>query len=381
MTTEEILFECLKSSLWGRTLSFSRLDHDQYEGLVEMAMKQTVFGLVGDALLKESVKLERLDAIHLYADIQKIESESDHINLELCRFARALTKRGIEYTIVKGQVMAALYPHPKMRMSGDVDMYFVGEYYDRTKKFVEQKLKVSLDKFTDGKHVEFNVHKVTFELHNKLSQFASRKHQAYWDKMIDEGIGKGVSHVDINDMEIATLRGTFNALYIFVHLFFHMTASGLGLRQLCDFAVILHVCAEAERNGGNRKEWVIDKEELKRHLEELGYWKAYKAVGALVVDVLGLPEEDFPFAITEKDRKWVKPILRNVMASGNFGRSRRKVKKLGLLHSIESGWLTLRQAWTFYRLAPREVFGRGLDLTGWFLERFKIKRENPEVHR
>ena len=96
-------------------------------------------------------------------------------------------------------------------------------------------------------------------------------------------------------------------------------------------------------------------------------------MGAFLVEYLGLPEEQFPFALEEKDRKWVETIKKNILKSGNFGRSRRKVKSVGLLHSIESGWLILTQMLTFYRLAPKEVLYRFSSIGEWFLERFKIK--------
>lgn len=98
-------------------------------------------------------------------------------------------------------------------------------------------------------------------------------------------------------------------------------------------------------------------------------------MGAFLVEYLGLPEEQFPFALTEKDWKWVNTIKKNIIKNGNFGRSRRKIQKSGLLHSIESGWLILTQMLTFYRLAPKEVLFRFSSIGEWFMERFKIKRK------
>ena len=379
---EDLLFECLQGALWGHQLSFQSLDHDSYQALIDLARKQTVQGLVGDALIRNEVQLERMDAIHLFSEMQTLAKENDRINQELVQFVNALDRRSIEYIIVKGQVMAALYPNPRARVPGDVDMYFVGEHYFRAKKLVEEKLHVQLEKFNDGKHVEFNVSRVTFELHNQLSRFALSKHQVYWNKIIDKCIEEGRAKVNINNRSIQTLRGTYNVLFIFVHLFYHMTASGLGLRQLCDFAIILSCCMmdeeEARQGVNHNSSWAIDKNELEKHLKALGYWKAFNAVGALVVDVLGLPESRYPFQLKCKDRKWVRRIKRNVLKSGNFGRSRRKVKEIGLMHSLESGWLSVSQTMTYYQLAPQEVLGRGMDLTSWFVERFKINWKRDE---
>jgi len=369
---EKELFEILRSELWGTGLSFSQLSHSEFEELMALAGEQTVTGLVGDCLIKNNIKLEREDALSLFAKLKAIEKRNAHVNENLVSFVNFMERKGVDYIIVKGQVAGALYPNPDARMSGDVDLYFVGDNYEKIKGLVEQRLGKQLSKLSDGKHVEFEVNGVVFELHEKLSRLATRKHQEYWDQMIDHAILEGTDTVTIAGKEIKTLSATYNALYIFVHLFYHMTASGVGLRQLCDMMKSLSPTLP-HREGVSK----IDKERLEEILKELGYLKAYKAMGAFLVEYLGLPEEEFPFTLTEKDRKWVETIKKNILKRGNFGRTGRKVKKLGVLHSMETGYLNMAQTITFYRLAPKEVLLRFTSLGEWFLERFKIKRRRP----
>lgn len=369
---EKKLFEILRSELWGTGLSFSQLSHSEFEELMALAGEQTVTGLVGDCLIKNNIKLEREDALSLFAKLKAIEKRNAHVNENLVSFVNFMERKGVDYIIVKGQVAGALYPNPDVRMSGDVDLYFVGDNYEKIKGLVEQRLGKQLSKLSDGKHVEFEVNSVVFELHEKLSRLATRKHQEYWDQMIDHAILEGTDTVTIAGKEIKTLSATYNALYIFVHLFYHMTASGVGLRQLCDMMKSLSPTLP-HREGVSK----IDKERLEEILKELGYLKAYKAMGAFLVEYLGLPEEEFPFPLTEKDRKWVETIKKNILKRGNFGRTGRKVKNLGVLHSMETGYLNMAQTLTFYRLAPKEVLLRFTSLGEWFLERFKIKRRRP----
>jgi len=363
-----LLFELLRGELWGTKLSFSQLSHTEFEELMEMAGEQTVTGLVGDCLIKNNIKLEREDALGLYAKMKAIEKANARVNENLVSFVNFMERKGIDYIIVKGQVAGSFYPNPDARMSGDVDLYFVGENYEKIKGLVEQRLGKQLSKLSDGKHVEFEVNGVIFELHDKLSRLATRKHQAYWDQMIDNAILAGTDTVMINGKEIKTLSATYNAMYIFVHLFYHMTASGVGLRQLCDWARVLY-------NPNLNDNHNVDANRLEEILKELGYLKAYKAMGAFLVEYLGLPEEQFPFVLTEKDRKWVEIIKKNILKRGNFGRTGRKVKNLGVLHSMETGYLNMAQTLTFYRLAPKEVLLRFTSLGEWFMERFKIKRK------
>ena len=386
---ENYLFELLRGELWRTELSFSQLSHTEFEELMEMAGEQTVTGLVGDCLIKNNIKLERDDALGLYAKMKAIEKANTRVNENLVSFVNFMERKGIDYIIVKGQVAGSFYPNPDARMSGDVDLYFVGENYEKIKGLVEQRLGKQLSKLSDGKHVEFEVNGVIFELHDKLSRLATRKHQAYWDQMIDNAILEGTETVIINGKEIKTLSATYNAMYIFVHLFYHMTASGVGLRQLCDWARVLNnlndnvndnenllnTKAKRDKDFNDNRTPSLNREDLGGSLKELGYFKAYKAMGAFLVEYLGLPEEQFPFALTEKDRKWVETIKKNILKRGNFGRTGRKVKNLGVLHSMETGYLNMAQTLTFYRLAPKEVLLRFTSLGEWFMERFKIKRK------
>ena len=375
---ENYLFELLRGELWGTGLSFSQLSHTEFEELMALAGEQTVTGLVGDCLIKNNIKLEREDALGLYAKMKAIEKANARVNENLVSFVNFMERKGIDYIIVKGQVAGSFYPNPDARMSGDVDLYFVGDNYQKIKSLVEQRLGKQLSKLSDGKHVEFEVNGVIFELHDKLSRLATRKHQAYWDQMIDNAILEGTDTVMINGKEIKTLSATYNAMYIFVHLFYHMTASGVGLRQLCDWAMILAQSAFQVSSSKFQVKNVndnVDANRLEDILKELGYFKAYKAMGAFLVEYLGLPEEHFPFALTEKDRKWVETIKKNILKRGNFGRTGRKVKNLGVLHSMETGYLNMAQTLTFYRLAPKEVLLRFTSLGEWFMERFKIKRK------
>ena len=378
-----LLFELLRGELWGTELSFSQLSHTEFEELMALAGEQTVTGLVGDCLIKNNIKLEREDALGLFAKMKAIEKANARVNENLVSFVNFMERKGIDYIIVKGQVAGSFYPNPDARMSGDVDLYFVGDNYQKIKSLVEQRLGKQLSKLSDGKHVEFEVNGVIFELHDKLSRLATRKHQAYWDQMIDNAILEGTDTVMINGKEIKTLSATYNAMYIFVHLFYHMTASGVGLRQLCDWAMVLNrthpnppcLGREFDTAESNNKKSSLNREDLGGSLLRLGYFKAYKAMGAFLVEYLGLPEEQFPFVLTEKDRKWVEIIKKNILKRGNFGRTGRKVKNLGVLHSMETGYLNMAQTLTFYRLAPKEVLLRFTSLGEWFMERFKIKRK------
>jgi len=364
---ERMLFELLQGELWGKPLSFTELSHADYVAVMELATQQTADGLVGDCLMQRGVTLQKEDAVNLYARVEHIKHTNAHLNSHLKGFAAFLERHTVKYVIVKGQVIGALYPNPDVRTSGDIDIYCPGDDFAKAMRLIEQRLGRSLGGMSGGgKHVEFTTGKVAYELHHQLTQLATRRHQDYWDKMIAEAVEAKTATVDVNGQGVQTLTATYNVLYVFVHLFFHMTASGVGLRQLCDWAVMLHsVSSSGAWTEANPRDG-IDTAKLQEILTALGYHKAFMAMGAFVVECLGLPEKDFPFQLGEKDRRWVSVIRNNILKRGNFGRSTRTASHAGIWHSLETARQNAAQTLIFYRLAPQEVllrftgFGEGL---------------------
>lgn len=90
-------------------------------------------------------------------------------------------------------------------------------------------------------------------------------------------------------------------------MFHHLVGLSVGLRQLCDWAVMLHYA--------NRH---INQGQLQMHLKALGMERFYRACGSILVDFLGLPEKEFGYSISGKDRKYGKKILDIGLYRGNF---------------------------------------------------------------
>ena len=118
---------------------------------------------------------------------------------------------------------------------------------------------------------------------------------------------------------------------------------GIGLRQLCDWAVFL-----------NHYRNEIDSNEVEKILNKLGYTKAYCAFGSILIDKLGLEKDAFPLPVNDNDRRWGKKVLKVIYHGGNFGWNNRKINKTGLLHSIETGFIAMSHTIKFMSLSPLE---------------------------
>ena len=142
-------------------------------------------------------------------------------------------------------------------------------------------------------------------------------------------------------MEVRTLSPTTHALYVFVHLYSHLIGLGVGLRQFCDLAMILHAC---------RKD--IDHDRLHEMLRTLGMERAFQAVGCILTDSLGMPSEDLGFIPTDRDRRYARHILDIVKYRGNMGHYNKKNGFSGWRHNVESAGIKLSHFMKLWPLAP-----------------------------
>lgn len=336
----EKFFKVLQCALWRKEFD-ECLSSNEFLGLMATAEQQTVMALVFDVLSGLNIGADR-NVVLKYAGMSSmIQHRNQTFNFELKDFVRCCNQSAIDTIVVKGQTISSLYPKPLLRISGDID-FLIRDDYQSCKSHIEDALKVTLPSKMVEKEVSFIRSNVLYELHNSLIAFGSKRNVVYWEKMMAEE-WMTPFYTDVEGSPVRTLSPTVNAVYLFVHLFFHLIREGVGLRQFCDWAVFLH----AYRDN-------IDNEKLKEILEHLGIAKAYRAFGYILVNDLGLPSSSFPLDITKEDKKWRKTILQDIFKGGNFGKQNHKAQS-SLLFKMETVKMAVRNSFRYYPLAPREV--------------------------
>ena len=150
------------------------------------------------------------------------------------------------------------------------------------------------------------------------------------------------SVVLVDGKEVKTLSPNIYAVYVFAHLFFHFIREGIGLRQMCDWAIIL-----------DRYKDDIDTSQLSSDLDGLGMKKAYCAFGGVLTTHLGL--KTVPLPLNDSDLRASGRILKDILHYGNFGKPSRKVKESGWRFKMETMWRTVRNCCKYFRLAPAEI--------------------------
>ena len=337
MTDIELkLFGLLQQALWGTPFEGEITPKEAGE-LINLAEKQAVSGLIINALIKKDVRMDQMKLFEAIGYLEQIKLGNQRMNREVAEFGRLMSGTYTEYVVVKGQTIAALYPEPLVRVPGDID--FLIHDYQHTSKVLKEHWDVEIPQQMIEKEVSFTHGEALYELHTYLIDFGSNKHKRYWERALAEN---KPATINIGGEEVKVIEPTLYAVYIFMHLFFHFVKEGLGLRHLCDWAVMMHYYAEE-----------IDKVRLREVLQNLGLLKAFLAFGTILVDKLGM--KDFPLALSDKNRKMQSRILNDILQSGNFGRGKRNTQTVGIRYKFETMLFVLSNCMRYFSLAPKEL--------------------------
>lgn len=337
-----MLYSVLHNELWQKPLPFTSLNHEQFVKLQQASAKQTIEGLVMGALIRNNVKLERADALLAYSRTMMIEQLNHKVNAVAKELATILANDGIDYRIFKGQTLALLYPHPETRMPGDIDFYCVPNHFARAQQLLQKAWGITLGGEESMQHRDFSYKDVPLEMHFCMMKFNSHAIQTYWERLLAEA---SIEQVSIEGVAVNTLPPTLNVLYTFLHLYHHLVELGVGLRQFCDLLVLLHRHCET-----------IDRVALEKHLRAMGFYRAFCAIGAVLINKLNLPANEFPFTISASDAQYQDAILDIVFIGGNFGKHHSNTAvRSGMRYNIEATMRKLRHYRLFWRLSPREI--------------------------
>lgn len=342
MCSLEKLFSLLRFSLWDETIKVE-VSKDEFAQVLALAQKQTVYGLAFDALSQLNSNYDKQQVFEALAVSQTIQQQNARVNKELKELVLMFSHDGLDCIVVKGQTFGQLYTKPDLRMSGDIDFLIYQEYHV-VKNIIENQFSIKLPSKMVEREIEFKHGGVPYELHNSIRDWAKKKHQTVWDDLMEEE-WQEKHYVEIDGVKVRTLSPTLNAAFVFIHLFFHFIREGVSLRQLCDWAIVLHHYKNE-----------IDRNKLADILCHLDITRGYKAFGCILVDEIGLPEGDFPIEIKEDDRQWKEKILHDIFKGGNFGKHNHKAKS-AIGFKLETLGMAIRNSFRYYRLCPSEVGG------------------------
>lgn len=310
----------------------SKLD---WLSVYNLAMEQTVAGYVG-AGLDRFVAFCRQESMAVEGNAFKSGAEESDVfifvpekvreafnnikfstgirNFKMNSFLASLIKEmnhsGINPLLLKGQGVAQNYTYPEIRQAGDIDLLLHGDDYKKAVALLEPKAGKLEKEAKENLHYGMHFGDIEVELHGTVNSNFGKGFNSYLAVMKASMFEKkDFRYWRCEEVDIPLPSANFDAVFIFTHFLNHFYFGGLGLRQICDWAMYLH------KNNSD-----IDKVQLLKDIKALGLMREWQSFGCFVVKYLGFPEEEMPFHNRRFYRNSDK-IRDFLFESGNFGRS------------------------------------------------------------
>ena len=310
MKKENTFWTLLQAGLWQKVLPAldAPLSKEEWQGIFDLAVKQSLDGIIYDGMmmLPEEQRPDRILQLKWYGRVNKNVQVHSLLNRVLVDIVDKFEEEDIPVLLLKGQGNASFYENPQHRQCGDIDLFIGTKNYERACQLIKA---WGMDDAEEcGKHLHGEWHGAHIEVHRFAAVFINPiKHRRFvkWsEEMLNDRRHTFIPSTETQPVPI--LQPDFNVFFVFYHLLHHFTSGGVGLRQFCDLARILHIY-----------QGKLDLKELEKQLKSFGLMNQWQIIGYLLVHQIGLPQEYFPFY--KDTRSQSEEVLRIVLEEGNFG--------------------------------------------------------------
>ena len=315
---EDIFFAILRSIVWGTSADVpSDID---WQAVLNLAARQKCLHAfsVWSKVNTISTPYDK----HLHANMLVLLARHARLNQLAVEVIGLLAQHNIPATLIKGASLAGLYPDPDMRDFGDVDIYVGEEHYLRAAEIVT-------DAYPDAhwhSDIRGGIHYImvldekmdrVVELHRVTMEFHDKKADALYQGFTHKYLSQPDS-MSLGGVALPVPAAAYNALYVFMHAWHHFESTGVGFRQLADWALCLHQAYKQL----TADEWRNLCDEIDAIVTALRMKTVWQTFGHILVEQLQLPSVEFPL-YTEAYRHRAKRLLGQLLRDGHGGRTTR----------------------------------------------------------
>lgn len=309
---EEIYLVLLRAALYHEEAKVTEQSAD-WLSVLHLAARQGTAALIAEQLLvMPNLHLDKSFIMQLKAICAQTMMEHERQKQVLRKTWKALQDGGVMPVLMKGFGLAKLYPKPYLRQWGDLDVYVGPQQYHRAAALLR-------DAFPDAKHHDEEWEELkhynfvlseggVIEMHRTTVKMELPLDQCIYYTLETEGMTNGPSEVKIEDIRLEVPEYRFNVLFTFLHAWYHFTEEGLGMKQVCDVALLV----------GQGKECRMELEQyLKPALAKLSLMEAWHIMGYLIVKTLLIPKEEWPlYDESERTKRLGERFLHRVLEEG-----------------------------------------------------------------
>lgn len=341
----ELFFELLRISVCSAagvqtdkcTMALSRVPScKEWSEMYDLATKHSIVGVTMggiERLPKHQLPTSNL-LLNWFGQTEILSKQNELLDQRACELTEAFDSMGLPSCVLKGQGVASLYPNPRRRSGGDIDLWVAGgrrKVLDAVRRNWEvgDVLMYHVDAKV-FKDVMVEVHYVPAFSYNPLRY---RKYLKYFGK--EEKV-----QMNARDSKIGFASPTpeFQATYSMIHVFNHVLNNEVRLKQVVDYYYILQKLSAHERQKVMKTlKWIG----LERFAEAM-MW----VMQMIFIDTRKDLEESggAEWLLCKPKETTGKRLMRDIMADNDMVKYRRLAKHLSSYPS-EVLWAPLWKSW------------------------------------
>ncbi len=317
--SEKLILHILQNCLFNSADNkFVLPDDTDWQEIFEEANSQAIAPIIYQGLFDGQYKIP--DDIR--RRWKKIVINQVHFNEQLLfkqdEIIRLLKKADISYAILKGAGVSAFYPKPELRISGDIDLLFEPSECMRVvdllceNGFSSEKTNTQVHEVAKKNNIRIEPHYMVAEMPDTDT---GRKMKLFFDDALDH-----TETAFINNYTFSVLSAKHQAAALLLHMARHISHEGIGLKQLCDWAVFIH----------KRTDHLFWTGEIQPVLSEFGLLQAAKIITKTCAEYLGLPRDQCGWCM-DIDSRICGQLMDFVLQSGHMGRKNLGVSEANLI--------------------------------------------------
>lgn len=348
---QDIFLEILCSALWSREPKLPLLSGDwSWHNIVAAFDGHALLGVVANTIL--GLPSDRLPDAQLqqFMMMKVANIMQTHLlhNAAIAAVFAEFEAAGCSPVLLKGQGLAALYPEGCLRANGDVDVYVDPKRYDVAKQIIcshadERDGKDAMGKEL-GHHFQiFTADGIEFEVHHQPGEAANKFYNKVYLRLaakclLPENTSTVTLPLPEGKAEVRVPDVRCNVWHNMNHLMHHFAGDGIGLRQFCDWMLLIRQFTQQATDEDYRQ--------LRQTLKQIGMLHAWQVLGGILVHQLQFPAEDYPFYSEKLAQKSQGLVLQEVMSGGNFRFHSHDNSHQSLPHSLRRIILVARRMYS-----------------------------------
>ena len=308
----DLLLNSLSAALNGK--QYKPTDGSKIAERLNESKLQSVYPLVFHSIMQGNPSDSEYTKVYYQIIAGNIRNQADHKLLH-----KMMNNAGIKYVILKGYASAQYYPSPDLRTMGDVDFLIdpssceIVDHLLQSNGFIRHE-----ENSEHGYHWGYTRQSSSVELHwaapgiPRVGEYGDRIRDCLSD-IIEKAQYQGGCMIPSR---------FHHGIVLLLHSAGHMTAGGMGLRHLCDWAVFVNSFDASEFKGT-----------FEETLKNIGLWEFARVLTAVSVKYLGIKKASWCDGV----EMWIiDGIMQDICDSGNFGcKDRQRLNQSKLLRNAD----------------------------------------------